>query len=156
MAVKPIPEGYTSVTPYLAVDDAAQAIAYYETAFGARERGRMEAPDGKIAHAELEIGDSLVMLSDVLPQFVTKSPKELGGSSASIMLYVEDVDAVVKQAVGAGATVATEVADQFWGDRFGTVIDPFGHGWSIATHVEDVPPEEMAERAKVAMAAMGD
>jgi PhnB protein len=155
MAVKPIPEGYTSVTPYLAVDDAAQAIAYYEKAFGAQERGRMEAPDGKIAHAELEIGDSLVMLSDVLPQFVTKSPRELGGSSASIMLYVEDVDAVVKQAVDAGATVATEVADQFWGDRFGTVIDPYGHAWSIATHVEDVPPEEMAERAKAAMAAMG-
>jgi PhnB protein len=155
MAVKPIPDGYTSVTPYLAVDDAAQAIAYYEKAFGARERGRMEAPDGKIAHAELEIGDSLVMLSDVLPQFVTKSPKDLGGSSASILLYVEDVDAVVKQAVDAGATVATEVADQFWGDRFGTVIDPYGHAWSIATHVEDVPPEEMAERAKAAMAAMG-
>jgi PhnB protein len=155
MAVKPIPDGYTSVTPYLAVDDAAQAIEYYEKAFGARERGRMEAPDGKIAHAELEIGDSLVMLSDVLPQFVTKSPKELGGSSASILLYVEDVDAVVKQAVDAGATVAVEVADQFWGDRFGTVIDPFGHAWSITTHVEDVPPEEMAERAKAAMAAMG-
>jgi PhnB protein len=155
MAVKPIPDGYTSVTPYLAVDDAAQAIAYYEKAFGARERGRMEAPDGKIAHAELEIGDSLVMLSDVLPQFVTKSPKDLGGSSASILLYVEDVDAVVKQAVDAGATVATEVADQFWGDRFGTVIDPYGHAWSIATHVEDVPPEEMAERAKAAMAALG-
>jgi PhnB protein len=154
MAVKPIPEGYTSITPYLAVDDAAQAIAYYEKAFGARERGRMEAPDGKIAHAELEIGDSLVMLSDALPDFSTRSPKELGGSSASILLYVEDVDAVVKQAVDAGATVAMEVADQFWGDRFGTVIDPFHHVWSIATHVEDVPPEEMAERAKTAMAAM--
>jgi PhnB protein len=154
MAVKPIPEGYTSITPYLAVDDAAQAIAYYEKAFGARERGRMEAPDGKIGHAELEIGDSLVMLSDALPDFATRPPKELGGTSASILLYVEDVDAVVKQAVAAGATVATEVADQFWGDRFGTVIDPFGHVWSIATHVEDVPPEEMAERAKAAMAAM--
>jgi PhnB protein len=154
MAVKPIPDGYTSVTPYLAVDDAAQAIAYYEKAFGARERGRMEAPGGKIAHAELEIGDSLVMVSDVLPGFATRPPNELGGSSASILLYVEDVDGVVKQAVDAGATVATEVADQFWGDRFGTVIDPFGHVWSIATHIEDVPPEEMAERAKAAMAAM--
>jgi PhnB protein len=154
MAVKPIPEGYTSVTPYLAVDDAAEAIEYYKQAFGAKERGRMEAPGGKIGHAELEIGDSLVMLSDALPQFSTRPPKELGGTSVSVFLYVEDVDAVVKQAVDAGATVTMEVADQFWGDRFGSVQDPFGHLWSIATHVEDVPPEEMAERAKAAMAEM--
>jgi PhnB protein len=154
MAVKPIPEGYHSATPYLAVDDAAQAIEYYEKAFGAKERVRMEAPDGKIGHAELEIGDSLVMLSDSFPQSTTKSPKELGGTSASVFMYVEDVDAVVKQAENAGATITMEVADQFWGDRFGSVKDPFGHSWSIATHVEDVPPEEMAERAKAAMAAM--
>jgi PhnB protein len=154
MAVKPIPEGYHSVTPYLAVDDAAEAIEYYEKAFGAKERVRMEAPDGKVGHAELEIGDSLVMLSDALPQFAARPPKELGGTSASILMYVEDVDAVVKQAVDAGAKIEMEVADQFWGDRFGTVQDPFGHLWSIATHVEDVPPEEMAERAKAAMAAM--
>jgi PhnB protein len=154
MAVKPIPQGYHVVTPYLAVDDAAQAIEYYKKAFGAKERGRMEAPDGKIAHAELEIGDSLVMLSDPFPQFATKPPKELGGSSASVFMYVEDVDATVKQAVDAGATVTTEVSDQFWGDRFGTITDPFGQVWSIATHVEDVPPEEMAERSKAAMAAM--
>jgi PhnB protein len=154
MAVKPIPEGYHSVTPYLAVDDAAGAIDYYKNAFGAKERGRIEAPGGKIGHAELEIGDSLVMLSDALPQFSTRAPKELGGTSVSIFMYVEDVDAVVKQAIDAGATVTTEVADQFWGDRFGVVQDPFGHLWSIATHVEDVPPEEMAERAKAAMAAM--
>jgi len=154
MAVKPIPEGYHTVTPYLAVDGAAEAIEYYKKAFGAKERGRMEAPDGTIGHAELEIGDSLVMLSDPFPQATTRTPKELGGTSASVFMYVEDVDAVVKQAVEAGATVTMEVEDQFWGDRFGTVQDPFGHLWSIATHVEDVPPEEMAERAKAAMAAM--
>jgi PhnB protein len=155
MATKPIPEGYRTVTPYLAVDDAAEAIEYYKKAFGAKERGRMEAPDGRIGHAEIEIGDSLVMLSDPFPQATTRTPKELGGTSASVFLYVEDVDAVVKRAVDAGATVTMEVADQFWGDRFGSVQDPFGHLWSIATHVEDVPPEEMAERAKAAMAEMG-
>ena len=156
MAVKPIPDGYRTVTPYLAVQDAAAAIEYYKRAFGARERLRMDAPDGKIGHAELEIGDSLVMLSDPFPQASTTPPKELGGTSASVFLYVEDVDAVVKKALDEGATVSMEVADQFWGDRFGSVTDPFGHVWSIATHVEDVPPEEMAERAKQAMAAMAN
>jgi len=154
MAVKPIPEGYHTLTPYLAVDDAAEAIDYYKKAFGAKERVRMDTPDGKIGHAELEIGDALLMLSDPFPQASTQPPKELGGTSASVFMYVEDVDAVVKKAVDAGASVTMEVADQFWGDRFGTVTDPFGHVWSIATHVEDVPPEEMAERAKAAMAAM--
>jgi PhnB protein len=154
MAVKPIPDGYHTVTPYLAVDDAAAAIEYYQKAFGAKERVRMDTPDGKIGHAELEIGDSLVMLSDPFPQASTRPPKELDGTSASVFMYVEDVDAVVKKAVDAGATVTMEVENQFWGDRFGTVTDPFGHVWSIATHVEDVPPEEMAERAKAAMAAM--
>jgi PhnB protein len=154
MATKPIPEGYNAVTPYLAVDDAAQAIDFYKQAFGAKERVRMEAPDNKIGHAELEIGDSLVMLSDPFPQASTRPPKELGGTSVSVFMYVEDVDAVVKQAVDAGATVTMEVEDQFWGDRFGSVTDPFGHLWSVATHVEDVAPEEMAERAKAAMAAM--
>jgi PhnB protein len=154
MATKPIPEGYHTATPYLAVDDAAEAIEYYKKAFGAKERVRMDAPDGKIGHAELEIGDSLVMLSDPFPQSTTRPPKELGGTSTSVFMYVEDVDAVVSQAVEAGATVTMEVADQFWGDRFGTVTDPFGHVWSIATHVEDVPPEEIAERGKAAMAAM--
>ena len=154
MAVKPIPDGYHTVTPYLAVDDAAEAIKYYKQAFGAKERVRMEAPGGKIGHAELEIGDSLVMLSDPFPQGSTRPPNELGGTSTSVFMYVEDVDAVVERAIDAGATVTMEVADQFWGDRFGSVQDPFGHVWSIATHVEDVPPEEMAERAKAAMAAM--
>ncbi len=154
MAVKPIPEGYHTVTPYLAVDDAAEAIDYYKKVFGAKERVRMDAPGGKIGHAELEVGDSLVMLSDPFPQASTKPPQELGGTSVSVFLYVEDVDATVKQAVDAGATITMEVADQFWGDRMGSFTDPFGHSWSIATHVEDVPPEEMAERAKTAMASM--
>ena len=154
MAVQPVPDGYHTVSPYLAVEDAATAIDYYKKAFGATERVRMEAPDGKIGHAELEIGDSIVMLADPFPQASTKPPHELGGTSAGVFLYVEDVDRVVKRAVEAGATVTMEVADQFWGDRFGTVTDPFGHVWSVATHVEDVPPAEMAERAKAAMAAM--
>jgi PhnB protein len=154
MAVKPVPDGYHSVTPYLTVDDAAAAIEYYKSAFDATERVRMDAPDGKVSHAELEIGDSVVMLSDAFPQSTTRPPKELDGTSGSIFLYVEDVDAVAQRAVEAGATVTMEVADQFWGDRFGAVQDPFGHVWAIATHVEDVPPEEMEERAKAAMAAM--
>jgi PhnB protein len=155
MAIKPIPEGYHTATPYLVVDDAARAIEYYVKAFGAKELGRMEAPDGKIGHAELELGDSRIMLSDPFPQASTQPPKQLGGTTASVFMYVENVDAVVKQAVDAGATVTMEVADQFWGDRFGTITDPFGHVWSIATHVEDVPPEEMAERAKAAMVPAG-
>ena len=154
MSVEPIPEGYHTATPYLAVDDVAEALEYYKKAFGAKERGRMEAPDGKIGHAEIQIGDSLVMLSDPFPQASTRTPKELGGTTASVFLYVENVDAFVQRAVDAGATVSMEVADQFWGDRFGTITDPFGHSWSVATHIEDVPPEEMAERAKTAMAAM--
>lgn len=154
MAVKPIPDGYRSVTPYLTVDDAAAAIDYYKRAFGASERMRMEAPNGKVAHAELEIGDSLVMLSDPFPQSTSVPPKELGGTSAGVFLYVEDVDAVVNRAVDAGGTLTMEVVDQFWGDRFGAVTDPFGHSWSIATHVEDVPPEEMEKRSRAAMAAM--
>jgi PhnB protein len=154
LATTPIPEGYHTVTPYLAVDNASEAIAFYERAFGAKELVRMPGPDGMIAHAELEIGDSRVMLSDPFPQASTRPPKELGGTSASVFMYVEDVDAVVKQAVGAGATVTMEVEDQFWGDRFGSVSDPFGHSWSIATHVEDVPAEELEERGKAAMAAM--
>jgi PhnB protein len=154
MAVKPIPDGYPTVSPYLTVDGAADAIAYYKKAFGAKERVRMNAPDGKIGHAELDIGDSIVMLSDAFPQGSTRPPTELGGTSVSVFLYVEDVDAVVNRAVDAGATVTMEVADQFWGDRFGSITDPFGHSWSLATHVEDVTPEEVAERAKAAMAAM--
>ena len=154
MATKPIPEGYRTITPYLAVEDAAEAIDFYKRAFGAKEVGRMPAPDGRIAHAELEIGDSKVMLSDPFPQSSTQPPKEVGGTTASIFMYVEDVDAAVKQAADAGATVTMEIEDMFWGDRFGSVEDPFGHTWAIATHVEDLSPEEIAERGKAAMAAM--
>lgn len=151
---KPIPAGYHTVTPYLTLDDAAAAIEFYKDAFGANERVRMEAPGGKIGHAELEIGDSVVMLADATPQSTTKSPSELGGTSAGVFLYVGDVDAVVAQAVKAGAAVTQEVEDMFWGDRFGSLKDPFGHVWSIATHVEDLTPQQIAERAKQAMGAM--
>ena len=155
MATKPIPEGYHSAVPYLSVEDAAAAIDFYERAFGAKERVRMAAPGGRIGHAELEIGGAIVMLADALPQFTTRAPKDLGGTTVSVFMYVEDVDAVVKRAVDAGGEITMEVADQFWGDRFGAVTDPFGHLWTLATHVEDVPPEEVAERAKEAMAAIG-
>jgi PhnB protein len=155
MAVKTIPEGYHSISPALAIDGAAEAIDFYERVFGAKERSRMPSPDGKIAHAELEIGDSVVMLSDPFPQSSVKAPAQLGGTTVSIFVYVEDVDAVFQQAVDAGATVTMPIEDMFWGDRFGSLIDPYGHSWSLATHVEDVPPEEMEERAKHAMAAMG-
>jgi PhnB protein len=154
MSVKPIPDGYHSVQPYLAVDDAAKAIDWYKQALGATERFRMDGPGGSIGHAELQIGDSVFMLSDPFPQASTKPPKQLGGTSSSVMLYVEDVDAAVKQAVDAGATVTMEVGDQFWGDRMGSISDPFGHSWSIATHVEDVSPEEMEKRAAEFMSAM--
>jgi PhnB protein len=154
MAVQPIPDGYNTVSPYLAVDDAERAIEYYKKAFGAEETVRMNAPDGRIGHAELKIGESLLMLSDPFPESSTKPPTELGGTSVSIFMYVEDVDAVVQKAVDQGATVTMEVEDQFWGDRFGSITDPFGHNWSIATHIEDLTPEEIEERGKAAMAAM--
>ena len=154
MTTQPIPEGYHTLTTYLTIENAAEAIDYYKDVFGAKERIRMEAPDGKIGHAELEIGDSLLMLSDAFPGATSRPPTELGGTTAGAFMYVEDVDAVVKRAVESGATITMEIADQFWGDRFGSITDPFGHSWSIATHVEDVPPEEMAERAKAAMAEM--
>src|SRR5262245_31919570 len=154
MAVKPIPEGYHTLTAYLAVDDATAAIDFYKEAFGAKERVRMNAPDGKVGHAELEIGDSLVMLSDPFPQSHSKPPTELGGTSAGIFMYSKDVDAAMQKAVDAGATVEMAAEDMFWGDRVGSVLDPYGHIWSIATHVEDLSPEEIAERGKAAMAAM--
>jgi PhnB protein len=155
MAVKPIPEGYHSLTPYLAVEDAAKAIDFYKEAFGAEELLRMPGEDGKIAHAELQIGDSKLMLSDPFPQSQVRPPSERGGPTASIFLYVEDVDATFDQAQSAGAEVETELQDMFWGDRFGTLVDPFGHVWSIATHKEDLSEEEIAERSKAAMAEMG-
>jgi PhnB protein len=152
---KAIPKGYHALTPSLAVDNAAEAIEFYKRAFGAKERMRMSAPGGTIGHAELEIGDSVLMLSDPFPQATVKPPKEIGGTAVGIFMYVEDVDEVVQQAVDAGATITMPVADQFWGDRFGTVTDPFGHEWLLATHVEDLSDEEIAERGKTAMAAMG-
>ena len=154
MAAQAVPEGYQTLTPYLSVDDAEAAIDFYRRAFCATEQARMASPDGKIAHAELQIGDSKVMLADAFPQFTVKPPKDIGGTTVGIFMYVEDVDEVFRQAVEAGATSTMEPEDQFWGDRFGTVTDPFGHNWQIATHVEDVPPEEMEERAKAAFAAM--
>jgi PhnB protein len=151
---KPIPAGYHTLTPYLTLDEATDAIEFYKDAFGAEELMRMEAPGGKIGHAELKIGDSILMISDTFPHSTTKSPSELGGTTAGVFLYVEDVDSVVKRAVTAGAEVTQEVEDMFWGDRFGSVKDPFGHLWSIATHVKDLTPEEIAEGAKQAMGAM--
>jgi len=154
MAVKPIPEGYHSLNAYLAVDDAAAAIEYYTEVFGAKERFRMDGPDGKIGHAELQIGDSVLMLADPNPQSNYTPPKELGGTTAGLLLYVEDVDSVVLKATEAGATLTMPVEDMFWGDRFGQLTDPFGHAWQIATHKEDLSEEEIAERSKAAMAAM--
>ena len=155
MATRPIPEGYHTVTPYLAVKNATEAIEFYKRAFGATERSRMDGPNGTIAHAELQIGDSLIMTSDPFPQSSSKAPADLGGTSVTIFLYVEDVDSVVQDAVDAGAKITMEPEDQFWGDRLGSVTDPFGHVWQIATHVEDVSPEDMEKRAQEAMASMG-
>ena len=155
MPVEPIPEGYRGLMPSLAVDDAAAAIDFYKQALGATERMRMPAPDGKIGHAELEIAGLVLMLSDQFPQSTTKPPKELGGTSVGIFLYVEDVDAFVQRAVDAGATLTMPVDDMFWGDRYGRIRDPFGHEWEIATHVEDVEPEEMERRGREAMAGTG-
>ena len=145
MSVKAIPEGYHSVTPYLMVDNAAEAIRFYERAFGATEIMRLPMGD-KIAHAEIRIGDSFVMLSDEWPDFGKLGPKSRGGATSSLMVYVEDVDASYARALDAGATAEQPLTDQFWGDRSGSVVDPFGHSWMLATHVEDVPPEEMGRR----------
>lgn len=152
--VKPVPEGYHTVTPYLTLNDAAGAIDFYKRAFGATENMRMNGPGGKIGHAELRVGDSVIMLSDEMPGQSSKSPKSLGGTTAGIFLYVEDVDALYNRAVSAGAKGSMPPADMFWGDRFGTVTDPYGHVWSMATHKEDVAPEEMEKRGKEAMAQM--
>jgi PhnB protein len=148
--VKPIPEGYHSATPYLIVKDAARAIEFYKRAFGATELLRMAAPGGKIGHAEIKIGDSPIMLADEVPDMGALSPESLGGTPVSILLYVEDVDAVFNQAIAAGAKVQRPVKDQFYGDRSGGVTDPFGHVWYVATHKEDVSPEEMRKRAAAA------
>jgi PhnB protein len=146
MAVKPIPDGYHTATPYLIVRDAARALDFYRAAFGATEVMRMESPGGKVGHAEFRIGDSALMLADEFPEMGVVSPQTLGGSPVSILLYVEDVDARFPQAVAAGAKVLRPLKDQFYGDRSGTVADPFGHVWTLATHKEDLTPEEMNRR----------
>ena len=146
MAVKAIPHQYHSVTPYLVVKGAAAAIDYYKKVFGATERGRMEGPGGTIAHAELTIGDSTIMLADEAPGMGHRGPKAIGGTPVSLVLYVEDVDTVFKRATDAGGKTVRPVENQFYGDRMGTLEDPFGHLWSIATHVEDVSVEEMKRR----------
>ncbi len=150
MAVKPIPDGYHSVTPYLSIKGAAEAIEYYKKAFGATELFRMEH-EGKIGHAEIKIGDSPIMLSDEYPEMGFNSPKTLGGTPIGIMIYVEDVDTIFSQAIKAGGVELKPLQDQFYGDRSGTLTDPFGHVWTVATHKEDVAPEEMEKR----MAAAG-
>lgn len=147
MAVKPVPDGYHSVTPYLIVRGGARALEYYTRAFGAEERFRMDGPGGTIGHAEIQIGNSIVMLADENPAFNAKAPEMGTTPPVQLMIYVDDVDATFKRAIDAGATEKQPVKNQFYGDRSGTLTDPFGHCWTIATHVEDVAPEEMERRA---------
>ena len=151
MATKPIPDGYRTATPYLIIKGAAEAIEFYKRAFGATELLRMADAQGRVGHAEIKIGDSVIMLADEHPAMGYRGPRSLGGSSVSILLYLADVDAVFERAVRAGAKAQRPVADQFYGDRSGTLEDPFGHVWTVATHVEDVPREEMQRRAEAAM-----
>ncbi len=154
--VNPIPEGYPRVTPYLSVAGAAAAVEFYTQVFGATERMRFPGPGGTIGHCEMELGDSIIMLADESPEIGFLSPKTLGGSPVIISMYVEDVDEVVSRAVQAGATVVRPVEDQFYGDRSGQFDDPFGHRWSVASRVEDVPPEEMERRVARAMSGGGE
>jgi PhnB protein len=156
MAVSPIPAGHHTVTPHMVLRDAAQAIEFYKKAFGAVEMMRMPGPEGKgVMHAELKIGDSFVYLADQWPGTTLAAPEKIGGTTVSIHLYVKDADKLFNQAVTAGAKVEMPLMNMFWGDRFGKLTDPFGHSWSIATHVEDVPPEEMGRRAAEEMKKMG-
>ena len=152
-AAKPIPDGYHSVTPYLSISGAAAAIDFYKKAFGAIELFRMAQPDGSIGHAEIKIGDSPIMLADECPEMKCLSPKTLGGSAVSLMVYVDDVDKIFKQAVDAGAQEFRPVENKFYGDRTGSLIDPFGYMWHVGTHIEDVAPEEMEQRTAAAHAA---
>ena len=153
--VNPIPEGYRNVNVILTVDDGAKAIDFYKQAFGATEQGRLPGADGRLMHAAVKIGDSTVMLVDEMPEWGALGPKALKGSPVTIHIYVEDVDALVARAVKAGAKVTMPVAEQFWGDRYGKLEDPFGHHWSVATHVRDVTPEEMKQAMQQMSAQKG-
>jgi PhnB protein len=148
--VKAVPEGYHTAAPYLFVRGGTKAIDFYKRAFGAAERFSMPGPGGALLHAELQLGDSVVMLCDEDPQQGTRSPQSIGGASGNVFLYLEDVDAVFKQAIASGATAQLPPTDMFWGDRMAKIQDPFGHGWTLATHKEDVAPEEMEKRAAAA------
>jgi PhnB protein len=151
MPVSPVPAGYHTVTPYLIISGAARAIEYYKRAFGATEIVRHGGPDGRIGHAEVKIGDSRIMLADEFPEMGVKSASSIGGTPVGLCIYVPNVDAVFAQAVEAGGKVERPLQDQFYGDRSGTLVDPFGHKWTIATHIEDVPPQELEKRMAAAM-----
>jgi PhnB protein len=153
--VEPIPKDYPRVVPYLIVDGAAEAIDFYKSVLGASERMRMGGAEGKVGHAELEIGDSVIMLADEHPELNARGPKSIGGTSVMLHVYVEDADAAFERAIGAGAKAIQAVEEKFYGDRRGTFEDPFGHQWDVATHVEDVPPEEMSKRMADMQAAAG-
>jgi PhnB protein len=153
-SVKPVPKGFHTVTPYLRVKGCSQALDFYHKALGAVERDRMTMPDGRIGHAEITIGDSIVMLADEFPDMKIRGPQSLGGTSVGLLLYVKDVDAAFERALDAGAKVLRPVQDQFYGDRSGSIVDPFGHEWTLSTHKEDVDPDEMKIRAKEAFAKM--
>jgi PhnB protein len=150
---KPIPDDYPRVSPYLFIDGASAAIDFYCSVLGARERMRLSGPDGRVGHAELELGDSMIMLADENPDMDVRGPRTIGGTPIFLHVYVEDADSVFDRAIGAGAKALRQVEDQFYGDRSGRFEDPFGHQWNVATHVEDVGPDEMKKRAAAAMAA---
>lgn len=154
MAAKPIPEGFHTVTPYLIVKDAPRALEFYKRAFGAEVQSTHYTPDGKVLNAQLKIGDSILMLAEEFPAVGAKSPLSLGGSAVMIHLYVEDVDKLFNQAVAAGAKPEMPLMDQFWGDRYGQVVDPFGHNWSMGTHKEDLAPAEIEKRGRAAFEKM--
>jgi PhnB protein len=154
MAVKAIPEGYHTLTPALTVRDGAKAIEFYKRAFGAQERMRIPGPDGRLMHAELQLGDSIVMLADETPEMDCRAPASVGSTTSSLYVYVPDVDAAFRRAVDAGAKAVMPPSDMFWGDRFGTVEDPSGHRWGLATHKEDPSPAEMERRQKEFFASM--
>lgn len=153
--VKPIPDGYHTITPHIVVRDAAKALDFYKKALGAEETFRMPGPDGKVMHAEMRVGDSAMMLGEEKPEMGARSPLAVGGTSITLSLYVEDADKLFQRAVAAGAKPILPMSDMFWGDRYGVVVDPFGHQWALMTHKEDVPPEEMSKRAATACAGTG-